>query len=62
MVVRLLILSLMLKELIYFIILRNEALEANRNSIDGVPVSAPNVDEPILGGSAIISGSFNPRG
>jgi preprotein translocase subunit SecD len=29
--------------------------------LDGVPVSAPNVDEPILGGNAIISGSFTAQ-
>jgi len=26
--------------------------------LDGVPISAPNVDEPIMGGTAVISGSF----
>ncbi len=26
--------------------------------LDGVPISAPNVDEPIMGGNAVISGSF----
>ena len=26
--------------------------------LDGIPVSAPNVDEPIMGGTAVISGSF----
>jgi preprotein translocase subunit SecD len=29
--------------------------------LDGVPVSAPNVDEAILGGNAIISGSFSTQ-
>ena len=29
--------------------------------LDGIPVSAPNVDEPILGGNAVISGSFTAQ-
>ncbi|MEK9728203.1 MAG: protein translocase subunit SecD [Candidatus Margulisiibacteriota bacterium] len=29
--------------------------------LDGVPVSAPNVDEPIMGGNAVISGSFTAQ-
>ena len=29
--------------------------------LDGVPISAPNVDEPIMGGRAVISGSFSPQ-
>ena len=29
--------------------------------LDGVPISAPNVDEAIMGGSAIISGSFTTQ-
>jgi preprotein translocase subunit SecD len=29
--------------------------------LDGVPISAPNVDEPILGGNAVISGSFTSQ-
>ena len=29
--------------------------------LDGVPISAPNVDEPIMGGTAVISGSFTAQ-
>ena len=29
--------------------------------LDGVPISAPNVDEAIMGGTAIISGSFTTQ-
>ncbi len=29
--------------------------------LDGVPISAPNVDEAIMGGTAVISGSFTPQ-